>query len=132
MKLESIWLLHHSPTDIGFTWTSPWLPQNAREAARPAAALPRCGSLHVLPSTWTGAGKRGGVLLRLVNASDAPRTARIGSGILELHAAMRCDLFGKEVARLNVSEGTAEVDLAPREQVTVNLVPAMVTLREAE
>lgn len=118
---------------FGLEVAVPCLPQNAREAMRPQATLPRSGSLlalpalpvmvqHVLPAAWSGAGTGRGLLLRLINASDLTQTATVGSGVLKVMTAARCDLFGNDMARVPVKRGAVSVELAPREQLTLRLV----------
>ncbi len=119
---------HH----FGLEAAMPCIPQNAREVLRPATPLPRSGSLlvlpeppvltqHVLPSAWSGAGEAGDILLRLVNASDAPQAAAIKSGILVLETAARCDMFGRVLAALPVTGEGVRMELAPREQGTLRI-----------
>lgn len=116
---------------FGLEAALPCLPQNAREAARPKAPLPRSGSLlalpgapvltqHVLPAAWSGAGGEG-IVLRLMNASDSTQMARIGPGILRFAGAVRCDALGGNARDLSVRNGIAQVELKPREQVSVRL-----------
>jgi hypothetical protein len=117
---------------FGMETAMPCVVQNAREASRPETPLPRSGSLlklpdlpvltqQVLPAGWAGAGESG-ILLRLVNASDQPQAADVGSGILHIAEAFACDLFGEEQETLLVDNGTARVELAPRQQMTIRLI----------
>jgi hypothetical protein len=117
---------------FGMEAAMPCVVQNAREASRPETPLPRSGSLlklpdlpvltqQVLPAGWAGAGESG-ILLRLVNASDQPQAADVGSGILHIAKAFACDLFGEEQETLLVDNGTARVELAPRQQMTIRLI----------
>jgi hypothetical protein len=55
-----------------------------------------------------------GVLLHLLNASDQPQTAIIGSGLALIRAAWRCNLFGETVEGLPVRTGKVILDLPPR------------------
>jgi len=116
---------------FGLEAATPCIVQNALEALRTETPLPRSGSLlklpeapvltqHVLPAAWSGAGEEG-ILLRLMNTSDEPQTATIGSGILKIIAAARCDGLGQAVADLEVADGTVCLELGPREQASVRL-----------
>lgn len=103
----------------------PCIVQTCNETPRPGAALPASGTLlqlpaapvqtlHVLPASWANADAPDGILLRLVNAADTPQTARVGSGLLQIRAATRCDLFGAPVTELPVQGGAVSLDLPAR------------------
>ena len=88
--------------------------------------LPVAGTLLHLPQppvltlSLRGAAD-GGVLLTLFNASDAPQTTVVSSGLVHIHSAQRCDLFGDPLDALPVNDGAIEVTLAPRRIVTLAL-----------
>ena len=68
-------------------------------------------SLHDAPA--------GGALLALFNASDAPQTAVVASGLVRIYSAQRCDLFGDPLDSLPVNDGAVKVTLASRQTVTL-------------
>lgn len=93
----------------------------------PATPWPTSGSLLSLPqppvlTLHLKPTDEGGMLVRLLNASDAPQIARIGSGLVAIAAAQRCDLFGQPVEDLRVEGGSVEVELASRQVTTVRLM----------
>ena len=63
----------------------------------------------------------GGVLLALFNASDAPQTAVVASGLVRIYSAQRCDLFGDPLESLPVKDGSVEVMIASRQTVTLKV-----------
>lgn len=73
-------------------------------------------TLHVKPAV------DGGIVVRLLNASDAPRRAEIGSALLRILGAVLCDLFdqpnGGEVA---MYDGAVAVEMAPRQLIVLRL-----------
>jgi hypothetical protein len=71
-------------------------------------------TLHLKPNAE-------GVLLRLLNASDAVQRATVGSGLLKIATADRCDLFEQPAAGLAVDAGAVTLELAPRQVVTIQL-----------
>lgn len=94
-------------------------------------ALPMAGSLltlpeppvlvlHIKPAGDVGAAA-GSVLVRLLNASDQPQPATLGSALLRIVAAQECDLFANPVAELPVTQGQVTVTLAPRQVKVVRL-----------
>jgi hypothetical protein len=116
---------------FGLEAAMPCIVQNALEAPRPETPLPRSGSLltlpeppvltqHVLPAVWSGAGEDG-ILLRLMNASDEKQVAAVGSGLLRITGAARCDGLGATREPLDVQDGRVSLDLEAREQLTVRL-----------
>jgi alpha-mannosidase len=92
----------------------------------PAAAelLPAAGTLLHLPqppvlTLSLRAAPDEGALLTLFNASDAPQTAIVASGLVHIRAAQRCDLFGDPLESLSVKDGSIEVMIASRQTVTL-------------
>jgi hypothetical protein len=90
--------------------------------------LPAAGTLLALPeppvlmiNLRRAAG--GGMLLHLLNASDSVRTATVGSGLVTIHTAWRCDLSEETVEELPVRSGDVTLDLPPR-RVTAVLLAA--------
>jgi hypothetical protein len=76
-------------------------------------------TLHVKPAG------DGGIIARLLNASDEKRTASIGSGLLAIAGAVRCDLFDQPVGLpLETRQGAVEIDIAPRQVAVVKLLLA--------
>ncbi|MEI6423189.1 MAG: hypothetical protein WCP55_13285 [Lentisphaerota bacterium] len=74
-------------------------------------------TLHLKP---TG---DGGIIVRLLNASDTKRTASIGSGLLSIAGAVRCDLFDQPVGMpLEVRQGAVTFEIAPRQVAVVKLL----------
>ena len=64
----------------------------------------------------------GRIDVTLLNASDAPRTAAVGSGVLSIESARAVDVLGvHEGADLPVEGGIVERELGPREMVTIRL-----------
>ena len=59
--------------------------------------------------------------VRLLNASDAPQRAVIGSGWLELTGATRCDLLGRPQAALELHSGRVSCELAARRAAVIKL-----------
>jgi alpha-mannosidase len=131
------WLLPHqgrfdeaAAHRFGAEASVPIVWQSAMELPDPNASLPRSAALltlpeppilplHMAPSWAYGDGD--GILLRLLNASDRPQRALIGSGLLRLHAAERCDLFGVPQQALPVVDGQVIVALPPRHLLTLRL-----------
>jgi hypothetical protein len=131
------WLLPHqgrfdeaAAHRFGAEASVPIVWQSAMELPDPNASLPRSATLltlpeppilplHMAPSWAYGDGD--GILLRLLNASDRPQRALIGSGLLRLHAAERCDLFGVPQQALPVVDGQVIVALPPRHLLTLRL-----------
>jgi alpha-mannosidase len=101
------------------------LIQHLGEPAAPEL-LPAAGTLLHLPqppvlTLSLRAAPDGGALLTLFNANDAPQTAVVASGLVHIHSAQRCDLFGDPLDALPVNEGAIAVTLAPRRTVTLAL-----------
>ncbi len=115
------WLLPHpggfdeaAAHRFGAEASLPIIWQSAMELPAPNASLPRSATLLTLPEPpilvlhmapcWVW-GDGEGILLRLLNASDQPQRALIGSGLLRLEAADCCDLFGVPRQALPVAGG---------------------------
>jgi len=60
-------------------------------------------------------------LLTLFNASDILQTATVSSGLIQIGAANRCDLYGNYLETLSVNNGAVEVTIAPRQTVMLDL-----------
>lgn len=73
-------------------------------------------TLHVKP-----AADGQGVIVRLLNASDQPQTAVIGSGLACIRSAQQCDLFETTLAELAIVEGRCSLSLAARRVAVVRL-----------
>jgi hypothetical protein len=90
---------------------------------------PQAGSLLALPEPPAivthvkPAAGGSGVIVRLLNAGDAAQTAAIGSGLVRIGRAQRCDLLENVLEELPVAErpagGAVQVSLQPRELATV-------------
>jgi alpha-mannosidase len=65
----------------------------------------------------------GSIVIRLTNVADAPRTARIGSGVVEIDAASRIPLLGGQGTPIDDVD-PVRVSLDPAESVTIRLDPA--------
>jgi alpha-mannosidase len=89
-----------------------------------ATLLPASGALLMLPqppvlTLHLQPASDNGVLVRLHNASDLQQNATLGSALLTITAAQRCDLFGQLQDDLPVMQGAVRVDLAPRQTLTL-------------
>ena len=73
-------------------------------------------TLHVKP-----ADDGDGVIVRLLNASDQPQRATVGSAIMQIVSAAACDLFGVPQVDLIVSDGQVMVELQPRQVQVLKL-----------
>jgi hypothetical protein len=89
----------------------------------PRTPWPTSGSLLTLPLppviTLRVKPAGDGVLVRLLNASDSAQTATVGSGLVKITAAQRCDLLEQPVGALPVTDGAATIELAPRQVATI-------------
>jgi alpha-mannosidase len=70
--------------------------------------------LHVKPA-YDGSG----ALVRLLNASDTAQNATIGSGLVQIGSAVRCDLLENELGPLEVENGAVQLTLQPRATAAV-------------
>ncbi len=75
--------------------------------------------LHVKPAA-DGAG----VVVRLLNASDAEQPARIASGLVHIVGAQACDLLEQPTDALTVIDGAVTLSLPPRRIAVVRLATA--------
>lgn len=91
-----------------------------------AASLPETGTLldlpqspvlclHVKPAD-------GGLIVRLLNASDQPQTAQIASGLLHITGANMCDLLEAPGEAIAVTDGGLSIEIAPRRVAVVRLM----------
>lgn len=103
------------------------LVQHLGENSVEPAALPESGSLLQLPlpPVLTFHIKQGhngdGVIVRLFNASDQAQTAEIGSGLLRIQSAQRCDLLETAQEALTVKNGAVRLELPPRRVMAIHL-----------
>ncbi len=104
---------------FGLEQSMPIIAHSRYEHPSPDATLPRSATLlelpqspiltlHMLPY------QNGGVLIRLLNASDNKQLTTIGSSLLKIVGAKACDLFGQPVETLSVNNGTVTVDIEAR------------------
>lgn len=87
--------------------------------------LPRSGSLLTLPEppvltlhVWRD---EDALCLRLLNASDGPVSAMVGSAVLRITSASRCDLFGVASEELALEDDAVVIDMDPRSMATLRL-----------
>jgi hypothetical protein len=113
----------------GLEAAHPVLAHPLGEPAADGPLLPRSGVLLALPAApvltlriWAEADQ---LLLRLLNASDGPVEAMVGSGLLRIGGAERCDLFGDAPEALAVVDGAVRATLAPRGLATVRLAVSL-------
>ena len=99
-------------TPVGF--------QHLGETTVSAAPLAPIGSLldlpnpPILPLRIKPFGVGRSILLRLLNASDVPARARIGSAVLQIRAARRANLLEQPAEALEVVGGEVSLELGPR------------------
>lgn len=85
--------------------------------------LPLSGTLLKLPEpplltlSLRGGGERA-MILTLFNASDEMQRGRVGSGLVHLREAAKCDMFGRELESLPLQDGVLKVEIAPRRMET--------------
>ncbi|HXF62301.1 MAG TPA: glycosyl hydrolase-related protein [Caldilineaceae bacterium] len=95
--------------------------------AREQAVWPESGTLLELPEPPVmalhvkAAAQGGGLIVRLLNASDETQTARIGSGLVRIRQAAVCSLLEEVGAALPVSAGAVTLALEPRRVAVVHL-----------
>ncbi len=98
-----------------------------QEPVAPGAPWPAAGTLlrlsepPVLVVNVRRAAEGGGILVTLLNASDAAQQAIVGSGLLMLSAVWRCDLFGNPVEGLPVRTGKVMLELPARQAAVVKV-----------
>ena len=103
------------------------LAQHMGERATSPAQFPASGTLLELPAPPVltlhvrAAGEGGGLLLRLQNAADEAQQARIGSALLKIRRAWRCDLFDRQQEEIAVRDGALAVALPPRRLAILHL-----------
>lgn len=104
------------------------LAQQMGESGGSRAYRPTQGSLLALPQppvqVLAVKPSQGapGVVVRLINASDAPQTAHLGSGLLRILAARTCDLLDQPTDQmLAVHGGAVELEIAPRRVAVLHL-----------
>jgi hypothetical protein len=108
------------------------IAQPLGEPAIQAPALPPTGALLRLPappilSLHAKPARSGqGWIIRLLNASDRPQTAQLGSALLKIEAARRCDLFETPVEELAISGGMVLVEIPARRVAVLHLALAPV------
>ncbi|MEI6520507.1 MAG: hypothetical protein WCO98_10805, partial [bacterium] len=123
---------------FGMETAMPCIIQTSKESKRPQTTLPPVGTLlnlpaqpvltlHAMPSSWANPQSEDGILLRMVNASDTPQTAAIGSGLLKIESAELCDIFGNATGNLAVKDGTVNIEMLPRGIVVVRLVVSKIS-----
>jgi hypothetical protein len=113
----------------GLETAQPVLSHPLGEPAADGPLLPRSGSLLRLPDSpvltlriWAEADH---LLLRLLNASDAPVEATVASGLLRIGGAGRCDLFGDAPEALAVVDGAVRATLEPRGLATLRMAVSL-------
>jgi hypothetical protein len=101
--------------------------QHLGESPVPGAIPARGGSLLQLPAApiltlGIAPSDHGeGVVLHLLNSSDAPVTAEIGSGLLQIRSAQRCDLLEHPLEELPLRGDALAVELPPRRVACLRL-----------
>ena len=89
----------------------------------PCTPWPTSGSLLTLPQppvlTLRVKPAGDGVIVRLLNASDSAQIATVGSGLVTITAAQRCDLFEQSIGMLPVTDRAVTIELAPRQVATI-------------
>jgi hypothetical protein len=91
-------------------------------------ALPRQETLLELPENPVltlrvkPADAGDGLIVRLLNASDRATTARLGSGLLHIRAAERCDLLEHPLEPIPVVSGRLAIELPARWLVSVHVL----------
>jgi hypothetical protein len=124
---------YHGPFDeaeahrLGAEAALPVTIHHLGEPPVPGARLPRQGQLLALPEPplhvlALRADPDGSVLLRLLNASDAPAAARVGPGLLGLARAAEADALGEVRAVLPLDgQGGVWVEVPPRRLAALRL-----------
>ena len=103
------------------------LVQHLGEPAIEPSLLPSSGTLLTLPEApiltihVKAAEDASGIVVRLLNASDSPQTARIGSGLLTITESQACDLLEAKQSELSVANGTVSLDIPARRIAVVHL-----------
>ena len=105
------------------------LLQHLGEPAATQPLLPAAGSLLHLPGSDSTiltlhvkpADEQPGLIVRLLNASEVEQPAKIGSGLLRIVAAQRCDLLEKPLETLEVQDNIISLILPPRRVTVIDL-----------
>ncbi len=103
------------------------LIQHLGELPAEPTTLPASGSLLKLPDDPVltlhvkAASDRSGMIVRLLNASDQPQTAAIGSALLQITGAQRCDLLENRLGDLPVENGAVSLEIPARRVAAVYL-----------
>jgi hypothetical protein len=108
------------------------LLQHLGEPKRHPPLLPEAGALLRLPQDISpdspiltvhvkAAEGQPGVIVRLFNASDQDRQAEIGSGLLHILSAQRCDLLEMPQGSIKVQNGTVTLNVPARRLMSVLL-----------
>jgi hypothetical protein len=103
------------------------LVQHLGEPSVQPTPLPAGGSLLRLPDAPVltlhvkRASSQPGLIVRLLNASDAMRTAQIQSGLLKILEGHVCDLLETPYKSLPVTQDRVTVELEPRRMAVVHL-----------
>jgi hypothetical protein len=103
------------------------LLQHFGEPPAGTLTLPASGSLlqlpgaPVLPLHVKPAADGAGIIVRLLNAGDAPQTAVIGSALLKIVQAYACDLLENRTGDLSVVDGAVSLEIPARRVAEVHL-----------
>lgn len=123
--------LHSHRVGLEAAFAQP-LFQHLGEPEHHPPLLPEAGSLLRLPESLSpdspiltlhlkAAERKPGVILRLFNASDQDQPAEIGSGVLRILSARRCDLLENPQESIEVQKGTVTLNVPARRVTTVLL-----------
>jgi alpha-mannosidase len=102
--------------------------QHLGEEPANGPSLPRQGTLLELPDDPVltlrakPADVGDGLIVRLLNASDGVTTARLGSGLLHVRAAERCDLLEHRLEQIPVEAGSFVIELPARGLCSVRVL----------
>jgi hypothetical protein len=98
--------------------TQPLLPKAGSLLQLPGSNSPDSPilTLHVKPAE-----RQPGLIVRLLNASEEDQQVEIGSGLLHIVAAQRCDLLEKPLEALNVQNDTVGLAMSARRVETIHL-----------
>jgi alpha-mannosidase len=118
---------------LGWEAAQPAILHSLLESPLLPPSLPVKGSLLTLPEPpilllemspveSTDESDRGLILLRFINASDQVVVAHMGSALLEMEQAQRCDFWGKAQEKLPLQEGAVAFIMKPRESVVIQIV----------
>ena len=96
----------------------PQLPARASLLNLPA---PPVLVLEMSPAWTHASGRESALTLRLLNASDSPQSAAIGSGALKIQAASECDFFGKPLHGLALQGGDVRLEIPARRTAVIQI-----------